>query len=265
MKQFRIKIASFTNLNESIARDFFKLLIDYENGVFKPLKCDTNEPLKEDFDEYDFNKQLSWLQKPSGILIFNNNSKFLGNIENKQKEIVYIEKNGKQVPFGNAKQNFIKFEITLWIKSNEPKKLERFFRKLYSEVKGGYGFLTMEDDYIQQNFVKEVVFGGYIKERFAGDNLNEWIPGIYWLNIFGKHYRQIVEPEILERELQINIEDNGESIFIEAFNDPEAFNKPDAQSNKSKIRKLIGEDYIFNKYKIDSSSNLYSYFESKID
>lgn len=263
MKQFILKIASFAELSEVTARSFFDFLISYQGGIYTPDKCDAYEPLKKKFKKDDYSEQLTWLLKPSGLLIFKDSKgNFLGNIENKQKAIVYVEKNGKKVPFGNAKTSFIKFEITLWVKTDAPEKLIEFFRKLYLATEGGYGFLALEEEYVEQNFIKEIIFGGNIKERFAGDNFNEYVPGVYWVNMFGDAYRDLFANVLSDNEFLL--EDKKGVIFIRMHKHPEDFSSSEGLSAKKKIRSLVGGNYIFDKNNLVDTSDLYSYFQERL-
>jgi hypothetical protein len=264
MNEYRIKLGSFNKLNESVGLSFFDFLIKYNGGIYMPSKCDVYEPLKRKFDPNNFSEQLNWLLKPSGFLMFRNlKANFSGNIENKEKAIVYVTKNGQKVPFGNSKPSFFKYEITLRIKSEREDELILFLKNLYIAIGGDYAFLTLEADYVNQNFVKEVVFGGATIERFAGSNLNEFIPGVYWVNVYGKPYEALVNKTIINNVVPFEELGNGD-LLLKIYETPDAYNSLKALELKDKFKEIVGGVYFFNKEKLSNEGGMYAYFKGKL-
>jgi len=71
-------------LNNPLAVDIIKFICIYDNGFFKPDKCDAHEPIREKFLETDLTKPIRWLSQPGGAFYFKQSkgSKIEGVIEN---------------------------------------------------------------------------------------------------------------------------------------------------------------------------------------
>ncbi len=244
---YRIKLACLKKINNETIKLFFDYLKTFEGGKYFPAKCDVYEPVKTVLHPNDYNKQVNWLLQPASSLICKTkDGVFLGIIENKTKAEIFVIQNGKKTPFGNQEENIFKTEITIWIKSNDYNHLAIFIKELYERLECDYGFLTLEDDYLNQNFIRKVIHNDITIEEFVGDNLNDFIPGIYWLNFFGNlpmfhHIHKINLNDFYTEKLKNN------SLLVKVFEHPSDYNKRYAFINTKKLRSLIGEKYIFDK------------------
>lgn len=67
-----------------MGEEVIKFISTYDNGFFKPDKCDANEPIKEIFNEFDLANPSRWLSQPGGAFYFKKSkgSKIEGVIDN---------------------------------------------------------------------------------------------------------------------------------------------------------------------------------------
>lgn len=71
-------------LSNDKATDIIAFLSNYDNGFFKPDKCNAYEPINKAFSSHDLGDPVSWLSQPGGAFYFKQTkgNKIEGVIEN---------------------------------------------------------------------------------------------------------------------------------------------------------------------------------------
>lgn len=195
---------------ESIGRRFYspfaerllQFIADYDDGFYRPEKCDVYEPIREVFDRDDLSWPVSWLSQPSGRVMVKKPQPFRyeGFVENHRFPNFWEDSNPEPRP--RSRDPVFLTEWCLWfrIKVLKHKSLEefrQFFLDLCAVTEADYGFLTMEEDHKQKNFLVTKT-DTETRTRFVGNNLEVCLPGIYFGNYFGPLYVDFFGAERLQ-------------------------------------------------------------------
>jgi hypothetical protein len=179
------------------AENIIKFICDYNNGDFLPDKCDANEPIRELFNKDDFSQQIRWLSQADGQLMLRRLKpiKYLAQIENKRRGVYWIrdkwQRKGELIT-RRPDPLFLTY-ITFWFNIQILKKrLQEYIRKSLVDFtaisNADFGHAAMGNDIYSKNLLfGEDEMGKF--QQFVGNDPEEYgIPGVYWINFFGKVY-----------------------------------------------------------------------------
>jgi len=196
-QKLKMEVFSKRSLTAENSLDQLRLLSDFENGLFRPTKCDTSEPVREKFDPNDLTEPVRWLSQPGAYFQFKQSKPFHieGFIHNCKRAQLWTreKKRGPLVPIVPKfpEPRFVGHWV-VWmdlrlLESVGPDTLKRFFKEACSVSQSEYGYLASEEDQKLKNFLvrkeEEVT-----TTRFIGNDPEFGIPGLYWVNMFGRDY-----------------------------------------------------------------------------
>lgn len=251
---FKMQLYSESEMNEQRAERQIQALSGFENGVFRPQKCDTSEPLKEAFNPEDIAEPIRWLIQPGADFKFKSTKPFKteGFISNRHYPPMWTREkpNGPLVPVKpkHPEPRFLT-SWTMWIDASSLQKvgadlLIRFATQMFREAEAEYGFLTTESDHESKNFLVTELPSGGTSSKFVGTDPEWGVPGLYWLNLFGPRYAAWLGdgldtvPGTVER-----LEGGGVSLRFNAL--PEDAESPDVLSRESEAIRMIGREKFF--------------------
>jgi hypothetical protein len=98
----------------------------------------------------------------------------------------------------------------------------------------------------------------YLQQEFAASNLDttngvraigrdvrRYLPGVFWLNLFGKPYRDLIGVRALRSALAAVIDEDKHRVILRAFESPEDW--PDGLDAKKRLRQQLGDDVFFDR------------------
>ncbi len=148
----RMQELTISSDNSRRILEFFSV---YDNGFLRPEKCDAYEPVKDKFNPENLSEPIRWLSQPGGAVYIKKIKKFKfeGVIENHCLAMVWDEKG---IPLSKNKDTYSNrdplylSEIKLFVdyritKLKSKDYLFDFFRKLFIEVNGEYGYVYDAD------------------------------------------------------------------------------------------------------------------------
>lgn len=134
-----------------------EFIANYDSGFFLPDKCDTCEPIRESFNAKDLKKPISWLSQPGSAVYLKKIKpfKYEGVIENERNAPIWEDRNaplsiGVKVPYYLGYIWLHVDERIIKLKSKEY--FFEFFKKLYENIQGEYGFIK---DFEGQTILEE--------------------------------------------------------------------------------------------------------------
>jgi hypothetical protein len=205
-KTLKMQLYSQGQITADSARRQIEALSSFENGVFRPQKCDTSEPLKELFHPSDISEPIRWLVQPGADFKFKSSKPFKteGFISNRHFPPMWTKEKPKgdllPVKPKHREPHFLT-SWTMWIDSAALRKLgvdllTRFAVSMFTNSQAEYGFLTSENDHEAKNFLVKELPSGATSSRFVGTDPELGVPGLYWLNLFGPKYAAWLGPQL---------------------------------------------------------------------
>ncbi len=227
-----------------------KFLAEYDDGFYCPEKCDLNEPIIKTFDPNNLSPPVRWLSQPFGRVMVKKAKPFRyeGFVENCRFSNLW--ERGVSQPLPRGPDPVFLTEWCLWLRTKLLKlkslqDVRHFFIDLYLVSEGDYGFLTMEQDHKDKNYLVRRVRGG-TSSQFVGDNLEKCLPGVYWGNIFGSLYvdwfgrdKFDTLPCYYKEELADG------SYYVQSSDDLDYFEKPHSINFVEQITDHLGRDAFF--------------------
>ncbi|MBS1813672.1 MAG: hypothetical protein JSS87_02230 [Acidobacteria bacterium] len=250
----KLQLFSAREITADNARRQIEALSNFENGVFRPQKCDTSEPLKEPFDPKDISEPIRWLLQPGADFKFKSSKPFRteGYISNRHYPPMWTKEksNGLLVPIIPAHpEPFFSISWTMWIDLSALRKLgvdllARFATEMFVNAKAEYGFLTSESDHRAKNLLIKQLPSGATSSKFVGTDPEWGVPGLYWLNLFGPRYAPWlgIEVETVPGVLE-KLKGGGISLRFGAS--PEEAESADVLANEKKAIQIIGSEKFF--------------------
>ena len=171
-----------------------RFLSDFDGGFYRPEKCDVYQPIRETFNPDHLVGPIRWVSHPAGRVMVKKIRpfRFEGFVENMRHDLSWNV--GDPEPRKSFPDPLFKTEWCLWLRASALKlkpldDLLSFLRELYLVSEGDFGFLAMEGEYEEKNYLISP-FGdtGWISHKYVGDTPEFCIPGVYFATIFGKVY-----------------------------------------------------------------------------
>lgn len=103
-----------------------------------------------------------------------------------------------------------------------------------------YGFASSTEEYRHKNMLKDARGVRAIGRDVAGG-----LPGVYWLNVFGKPCVQWFGLDRLRSLPAGDVEVIGDSVVVRAFEDPRSWNTVEARRAVASIRDWLGDDVFY--------------------
>jgi hypothetical protein len=85
----------------------------------------------------------------------------------------------------------------------------------------------------------------------VGRDFGRFLPGLFWLNLFGRRYRQLIGDERLRSTLAERVAVIGEGMLIALGSDPQQWNTPDYARAEKQARDHLGPQLFFSKSEPD--------------
>jgi len=225
----------------------------FEEGLFRPEKCDVHEPVRERFNPEDVAEPVRWLSQPGGQFTFRRNkpTRVQGYISNLQYREISA-RNNKGGPWVSIKPRFPEpVFLTRWVvwldsavAREDTAVLGRFLVRMFQVSMSEYGFLTTEEDHRKKNF-QVTQDGSSTLERYVGTNPADGVPGLYWMNLFGPSYADWLGREKLRLAPGIHQSLPDGSEFIKFGEVPVTCSSPEIHKQQRDVRIALGEEKFF--------------------
>lgn len=120
---------------------------------------------------------------------------------------------------------------------------------LFSALEMDYGFMCTSDEYDAKNIVKNVLHpDGAIEPRKAiGMNWPYCIPGLYWINHFGKRYLDQGFAAAVYESYPANVKPVGSGIRFQTNAEPRFFESAEAMAAEREMRESLGALWFFDR------------------
>ena len=178
-----LKLFSRKPLDHDAARNAIAFVSEYCGGVLRPQECGVYEPF-EPFQPGGLERYAGWLAHPGGEFCF--------------------RRPAEPFPLQGCISNLLLSEVatvppptfcTRWsmrigmsvIASNGPEFVEQLLRDACRTPHADYGFVATDRDYRAKHFVS-VREGVSEVQQYVGEDPEQGIPGLYWMNLFGPVY-----------------------------------------------------------------------------
>ena len=211
----------------------------------------------EVFDEYEPIRQ-SWSKKDDFIKAWNQQgTRYFGQvlIRRKKRMAYYADvvfqfgpnrKLDNKPPYHGLSVYRVKeSECTGELRSQLVNLGDRFF----SELEMDYGFMCLSDEYDAKNIVKNVrhADGSVEPRKVVGMNWPHCVPGLYWINYFGKRYLDQGFAAKISDSQPANVTTVGGGIRFQTDKDPRFFESADAASTEHEMRESLGKLWFFDR------------------
>lgn len=157
-------------LENELAEKLVRFICTYDNGFFKPDKCNAYEPIREPFNEHNLTDPIRWLSQPGGAFYFKKlrGSQIEGAIENHQFSPIWDSDDDKNILKPKVAEPVYKGEIRLFfderiIKVKGVEYWNQFIVTLCEISKASRGFLITTNESCDINQVNE-------KQIFISEN-----------------------------------------------------------------------------------------------
>lgn len=204
-------------INGRFSEELLNLLCNYDDGFLEPDKCDVYEPIKERFNCSNLRLPIRWLSQLGSQLLIEKKHKFeyIGVFNNRRIPKMWSDDFHLS---DNYDDPFLLSEISFHIhkKILDEKPLEYlvdFFRFLFNKMNGEYGYLAIEDEIHTRhnfNFLKD----GVEFSEYKGLEIDDCLPGVYWLTAFGKTITEFLDSEFFKKPPCYKVLDQRDGVFI---------------------------------------------------
>jgi hypothetical protein len=140
-----VKGTIFNEVSERIV-EFF---VNYKDGILRPDRCGTYDPLKHKFRNEDVFKYQSWLSFPSGCLIFKRNRLYSAEIKNRYWGLSWSGNNPIVTKPKRILPEYLG-KITFWFPKQRKQDmclLETLIVDFCSYLKTDYGIIFDQENY----------------------------------------------------------------------------------------------------------------------
>lgn len=175
------------------AREQISALSNTDNGLVRPDKCSTAEPVRDRFAPANIEEPVRWLSIPGIAFVFRKGKPTCvsGEIDNRlHRELWTTDKNHKRVPIipkfppPRFTCRWMVWFDRSWSRKTGYARLKAFAVEMFKVSGAEFGFLTTEEDYRAKNYLVTHT-GTMTDQRFVGADPEHGIPGLYWVTLFG--------------------------------------------------------------------------------
>ncbi len=222
------------------------------HSELKPDKWDTSESYRENFDESKKDLLFKCFGQPGTGIYLRKNKVYKALIENCRIPIMW---EGKKKVMERRPDPIIKSNFYFWFNENYCKKnqiqIQNFFLELFEETIAEYGFLCEYEEYKRSNHYFEKLPNGSL-QRYEGQDLHISLPGVYWMNVFGKTYTDFFgESKLNKIKIYEKRKLNDKSYLLKLAPDSDYYlnNKNEFAIHAESIKKILGESSFYQKNK----------------
>lgn len=147
---------------------------------------------------------------------------------------------GKEWIFGN--------EVSLQVRRSKVEGVDavawsaEMFQALCGALPSLYGDIHSSDEYDAKNMSHE---GGGLEA--VGVDASKHLPGLYWLNFFGKPYCDLIGRDRLLSAPAAETREVNEGVLLRLFDDPRKWASPEYKAVERRVLDHIGPQYFFSK------------------
>ena len=80
-----------------------------------------------------------------------------------------------------------------------------------------------------------------------GRDMRRSLPGLYWLNFFGRPYVELIGAELLRTVPAHHIVALGDTMLVRICDSPEDWNRPDIEARRVQALDHLGHEYFFDR------------------
>lgn len=235
---------SFSSISDSDNREFLSQVLYFLDDLdIRPDKYNYSEPINKKFSEGEIPKIVE--------TVFNQPEECVRGLQLERKKnpsyYIYIDLDVRGM-------NMITGSISL--KKENKKELDlivKNFTVMFSSLDLEYGYLALNKEIRKRNYYEstDVYPSGYTHTGMArgGIYLEEGLPGLYWINYFGKKYQDHFGISKLKSCPAVLVDDLGtDKLMVRLYDSPSDFDSSDIQ--QSAVRHL-GEKSFFDNEDID--------------
>jgi hypothetical protein len=178
-----LKLFSREPITLDTARKTLSFLFQYGEGLLSPHECGVYEPF-ELYQAAELELYTEWLTNPGGEFCFRRPSKpfsLHGCISN------LLLSEDATVPSPKLCTRWSMYIGSSVIASNGPEFIKQLLCDACRTAQADYGFVSTDRDYRVKHFLS-VKEGVSELQQYIGDNPEQGIPGLYWMNFFGPMY-----------------------------------------------------------------------------
>jgi hypothetical protein len=178
------------SLTESIARRQIAILVNFDGGIVCPDKWGTFEPLKTPFDAGDMSIPVKKLAEPHGDFLYRKGKpiQVQGEIWNRTHPPTARFPSPLFTNYWTGR-----FDGN-WVDRVGLQRVQECVHQMFRASGADFGFLTTEVDKKAKNTTAQVF-------SYMGMNLEDGVPGLYWLNLFSHGFAHWLGGDTFPREL----------------------------------------------------------------
>jgi len=235
------------------ASEQINALSNFENGLVRPDRCDTAEPVRRPFDPTNIKEPVRWLSTPGIAFVFRKGKPacIAGEVNNRlHRELWTIDEDKRRVPL---KPKFppplftcrwmVWFDRS-WSRKIGYTKLKAFAAEMFRVSRAEFGFLTTEEDYKARNFLVTRE-GQLTRERFVGADPEHGMPGLYWITLFGSQLTEWLGREKLSAGPGSVEPLAGDGTLLQFGESPDTCRSPEVLAQQRIIIERLGEQRFF--------------------
>jgi len=237
-----LKVFSRKALDYDAAHKALAFVLEYGGGALRPFECGVYEPF-EPFQPAKLEQYVGWLTNPGGEFCFRRPAEpfpLRGCISN----LLFSDVATMPQPTVCTRWSMRMGSAVIVSKGPE------FIKQLASDVcrlaQADYGLVATDHDYRAKHF-SSVREGVSEVQQYIGDNPEQGIPGVYWMNFFGPVY-----VDYFGKQKLAAVRDDAEIIFLDTGGVylrfgrlPEDSHTPAAVEHQRAVIRILGEEAFF--------------------
>jgi hypothetical protein len=178
------------SLTESMARRQIDTLVNFDGGIVCPDKWGNFEPLKTPFDAGDMSIPVKRLAEPQGQFFYRKGKPIQVQGEIWNRTLPPTSRFPSPL-FANYWTGRFKGK---WVDRVGLQRVQECVHQMFRASGADFGFLTTEID-------KEAKNTNSDSYSYQGMNLEDGVPGLYWLNLFSNGFAHWLGVDTFPREL----------------------------------------------------------------
>lgn len=252
-KSLLLEMFSRTQFDRNFSAETLAFLFEYGGGVLQPQECGVYEPF-EPCEPSSMQRYVSWLTSPGGEFGFRRATPSLeGHISNLLQPEILVREEGatlyKSLPPVTPPVFGSRWRLQFGSDFSGPL-VPDFIKKLLCDVAhlahADYGFVALDEDHRKKHF-QSIRKDRSLVQQYIGNNPEHGIPGLYWLNFFGRLYVEYFTEEKLSAVARHAAVFSlaGEGIGLQFGRSPEESLSPDMLEQQRIVVDILGENAFF--------------------
>lgn len=120
--------------------------------------------------------------------------------------------------------------------------VQEYVERCCSSLDPLFGFVCATDEYDAKNISTD---GGGL--RAIGVDIAKYLPGLYWLNFFGRPYKELITDGRLSSAPECEVSACGSGYILKLSDSPHDWNLPEYKRKEEVVRHHLGEKYFFSR------------------